>query len=89
MDLASEQSSKRYLLTLSLGGPGRGVWRHRHQSRVRAARGFRSEHEVLPTPQNVIGVLSLIVWSLITIISIKYLALVMRADNRGEGGISH
>jgi KUP system potassium uptake protein len=48
---------------------------------------FRPEHGVLPTPQNVIGVLSLIVWSLITIISIKYLALVMRADNRGEGGI--
>jgi KUP system potassium uptake protein len=39
------------------------------------------------TPSNVLGVLSLIFWALIIVISIKYLALVMRADNRGEGGI--
>ncbi len=39
------------------------------------------------TPGNVLGVLSLIFWALIIVISIKYLALVMRADNRGEGGI--
>lgn len=36
---------------------------------------------------NVLGVLSLIFWSLIIVISIKYLAFVMRADNDGEGGI--
>ena len=40
-----------------------------------------------PTPENVLGVLSLIFWSLIVVISVKYLALVMRADNNGEGGI--
>ncbi len=40
-----------------------------------------------PAPENVLGVLSLIVWSLILIISVKYLVFVMRADNRGEGGI--
>jgi KUP system potassium uptake protein len=39
------------------------------------------------TTTNVLGVLSLIFWALIIIISIKYLLLVMRADNRGEGGI--
>jgi KUP system potassium uptake protein len=39
------------------------------------------------TPLNVLGVLSLIFWALIVVISIKYLLLVMRADNRGEGGI--
>ncbi len=39
------------------------------------------------TPENVIGVLSLIFWSLIIVISLKYLLLVMRADNKGEGGI--
>lgn len=39
------------------------------------------------TPTNVLGVLSLIFWALIVVISIKYLLLVMRADNRGEGGI--
>ncbi len=40
-----------------------------------------------PTTANVLGVLSLIFWSLIVVISIKYLSYVMRADNRGEGGI--
>ena len=39
------------------------------------------------TPVNVLGVLSLIFWALIIVISIKYLVLMLRADNRGEGGI--
>jgi len=38
-------------------------------------------------PTNVYGVLSLIVWSLIVIVSIKYIIFIMRADNNGEGGI--
>jgi KUP system potassium uptake protein len=38
-------------------------------------------------PANVLGVLSLIVWSLVLVVSVKYLVFVMRADNRGEGGI--
>ena len=44
-------------------------------------------HHVLPTQENVLGILSLILWSLILLVSIKYLAVVMRADNDGEGGI--
>jgi KUP system potassium uptake protein len=40
-----------------------------------------------PTPQSVLGVVSLILWSLILIISLKYAILICRADNRGEGGI--
>jgi KUP system potassium uptake protein len=40
-----------------------------------------------PIPSNVYGVLSLIVWSLIIIVSIKYIVFIMRADNNGEGGI--
>src|ERR1700684_936045 len=39
------------------------------------------------TPQSALGVLSLIFWTLIVTVSIKYCLLVMRADNRGEGGI--
>jgi KUP system potassium uptake protein len=42
---------------------------------------------VAPTPDNVLGLLSLIIWSLILVVTGKYLMLVMRADNRGEGGI--
>ncbi|HVB39221.1 MAG TPA: potassium transporter Kup [Vicinamibacterales bacterium] len=48
---------------------------------------FFGEHAIVPSPANVFGVLSLIFWSLIIVISIKYLVFVMRADNRGEGGI--
>ncbi|MCY1040487.1 potassium transporter Kup [Corallococcus sp. bb12-1] len=48
---------------------------------------FSGVHGVTPTPANVLGVLSLIVWALIIVVSVKYLIFVMRADNRGEGGI--
>jgi KUP system potassium uptake protein len=48
---------------------------------------FYGQHGVPPTHANVLGVLSLILWSLVLIISVKYLTLILRADNRGEGGI--
>ena len=40
-----------------------------------------------PTPGSIIGVLSLILWALIVVVSAKYAVLIMRADNHGEGGI--
>jgi KUP system potassium uptake protein len=49
--------------------------------------GFLEEHGVLPTAANVLGVLSLILWALVVIVSVKYLVFVLRADNKGEGGI--
>ncbi len=48
---------------------------------------FRTEYGIQPTQQNVYGVLSLIVWALILVVCVKYLVFIMRADNRGEGGI--
>ncbi|MBI2602362.1 MAG: potassium transporter Kup [Deltaproteobacteria bacterium] len=48
---------------------------------------FYGPHAIAVTPANVLGVLSLIVWSMILVISVKYLFFVMRADNRGEGGV--
>jgi KUP system potassium uptake protein len=39
------------------------------------------------TPENVLGVLSLIFWALALTISVKYMAIVLRADNKGEGGV--
>jgi KUP system potassium uptake protein len=48
---------------------------------------FKPEYHLTPTAPNVYGVLSLIVWSLILIVSVKYIGFIMRADNRGEGGI--
>jgi KUP system potassium uptake protein len=48
---------------------------------------FVGSHPVEVTHANVLGILSLFVWSLIIVVSGKYLAVMMRADNRGEGGI--
>ncbi|HSE51844.1 MAG TPA: KUP/HAK/KT family potassium transporter [Gemmatimonadales bacterium] len=48
---------------------------------------FAGSHGVAPTRENVLGVLSLVFWSLNFLITFKYLIHMMRADNRGEGGI--
>jgi KUP system potassium uptake protein len=48
---------------------------------------FSPEYGLPPTAATVYGVLSLIVWSLILIVSVKYILVIMRLDNRGEGGI--
>jgi KUP system potassium uptake protein len=48
---------------------------------------FSGVHGIPVTVENVLGVLSLIFWSLIITVTIKYLLFVMRADNGGEGGI--
>lgn len=48
---------------------------------------FHGPHAIAATPDNIFGVLSLIFWALIIIISIKYCIFVLRADNHGEGGI--
>ncbi|HEY7407101.1 MAG TPA: potassium transporter Kup [Gemmatimonadaceae bacterium] len=48
---------------------------------------FRPGYGLMPTPVNVYGVLSLIVWALMLVISVKYVLFILRADNRGEGGV--
>ena len=48
---------------------------------------FHETHGLAVNEANVLGILSLIFWSLIVVLSVKYAALVMRADNEGEGGI--
>jgi KUP system potassium uptake protein len=48
---------------------------------------FHGPHALQLSRINVLGVLSLIFWALTLIISVKYLLLILRADNRGEGGI--
>jgi len=48
---------------------------------------FHGDHGVAVNRQNVLGVLSLIFWALTLIISVKYIAFVLRADNKGEGGV--
>ncbi len=48
---------------------------------------FLHHHGIGPTPENVLGILSLIMWSFIITICFKYMFIVLKADNRGEGGI--
>ncbi len=48
---------------------------------------FAGIEDMHPTPANVLGILSLIFWSLTTVISVMYAGFILRADNRGEGGV--
>jgi KUP system potassium uptake protein len=49
---------------------------------------FGSTHHPVPiTPENVLGILSLFFWSLIIVVTLKYVSFIMRANNKGEGGI--
>ena len=48
---------------------------------------FSEKHGLVLNAPNLLGVVSLIVWGLILVVSLKYVTLILRADNRGEGGI--
>ncbi len=48
---------------------------------------FHASHGIAITQDNVLGILSLIFWSITVVVSLKYIAFIMRADNNGEGGI--
>ena len=48
---------------------------------------FSEAHHLHASPENILGILSLIFWSLMTVICLKYMVYVLRADNKGEGGI--
>jgi KUP system potassium uptake protein len=89
MSSPSAQRSRLYFLTLSFGALG-VVYGDIGTSPLYALKEcFMSHHghRLAVNHDNVIGVLSLITWSLVLVISIKYLLFVLRADNRGEGGI--
>jgi KUP system potassium uptake protein len=82
-----EEASGKYLAFLSLAALG-VVYGDIGTSPIYALReSLHGTHGVPASPENVLGVLSLIFWSLILVISVKYLGFIMRADNRGEGGI--
>jgi hypothetical protein len=61
--------------------------RYRHQSPVRRQRNFQSEYGIPRETENILGGISTIFWALMVIVSLKYITLIMRADNKGEGGI--
>ncbi|MCC6454295.1 MAG: potassium transporter Kup [Caldilineaceae bacterium] len=84
---AGSGDSHRNLLYLALGALG-VVYGDIGTSPLYAFReAFHEGHGIVAIAENVLGVLSLIFWVLIVIISVKYLVFVLRADNQGEGGI--
>jgi KUP system potassium uptake protein len=84
---ANKRTDHRQLMPLVIGALGI-VYGDIGTSPLYAFReSFASHGGIGAQPQNILGVLSLIVWSLIIVISIKYLVFVMRADLEGEGGI--
>jgi KUP system potassium uptake protein len=86
MDKDQKKSSKR-LFILSLTAIG-VVFGDIGTSPLYAVREcFYGDFGVEPTPLNIMGALSMIFWALILVISLKYLILILRADNDGEGGI--
>src|SRR5215207_6207718 len=48
---------------------------------------FGDAHGLAPSVANVYGVLSLVFWSIMLVVVVKYLVFILRADNRGEGGV--
>jgi len=85
--LASPNSKKSSLAALTLGAVGI-VYGDIGTSPLYAMKEvFAEGHGLALTHENVLGVVSLILWGLIIIVSLKYVTLVLRADNRGEGGI--
>jgi KUP system potassium uptake protein len=87
MTEAAEGKGRAYFLVLSIAALG-VVFGDIGTSPLYALQAcFNGEFGVVPTHDNVLGVLSLVFWSLILVVTIKYLTFVLRADNEGEGGI--
>lgn len=80
-------SSNKKLLTLSLGALGVVFGDIGTSPLYSLKECFNGPHGVEPTPENVLGILSLVVWALIFVVTVKYLVFFTRADNRGEGGV--
>jgi len=77
----------RYLATLSLVALG-VVYGDIGTSPLYAIReAFHGQHAIAVTEGNILGVLSLIFWSLTLVVTIKYHIVIIRADNKGEGGV--
>jgi KUP system potassium uptake protein len=82
----ASSATRRRLAALTLGSIG-VVYGDIGTSPLYAVRACFDQSGVSLTPAAIFGLLSLIFWSLTIVVTLKYLVLVLRADNRGEGGI--
>ncbi len=82
-----EEPRGRYLAVLAVAALG-VVYGDIGTSPLYALReAFHGPHRIPLTPDNVMGVLSLVFWSLVLVVTIKYHIVIIRADNKGEGGV--
>lgn len=78
--------SRQALSTLTLGAIG-VVFGDIGTSPLYALKEIFNGHHPIPvTPDNILGILSMVFWSIMLLVSLKYVLVIMRADNRGEGG---
>ncbi|AHX14513.1 potassium transport protein Kup [Dyella jiangningensis] len=82
----SDADAKRRLAALALGAIG-VVYGDIGTSPLYTLQTTLSHDGMKPTPESIYGVLSLIFWAQIIVVSLKYVVFIMRADNKGEGGI--
>jgi len=82
----SDADTKRRLAALALGAIG-VVYGDIGTSPLYTLQTTLSHDGMKPTPESIYGVLSLIFWAQIIVVSLKYVVFIMRADNKGEGGI--
>jgi KUP system potassium uptake protein len=80
------QASKSSLATLTLGAVGI-VYGDIGTSVLYALKEVFNSGHVEFTPENIYGILSMVFWTITVIVSLKYVALILRADNNGEGGL--
>src|SRR5216117_2227183 len=84
---SGEAPRGRYLATLALSVLG-VVYGDIGTSPLYALReSFHGTHGIPVSPGNVLGVLSLVFWALVIVVTIKYHIVIIRADNKGEGGV--
>jgi KUP system potassium uptake protein len=81
-----DADTKRRLAALALGAVG-VVYGDIGTSPLYTLQTTLSHDDMHPTPESIFGVLSLIFWAQIIVVSLKYVVFIMRADNKGEGGI--
>jgi KUP system potassium uptake protein len=86
-DIHQDQTRRQGLAVLTLGAIG-VVYGDIGTSPIYAFReALKATGAAVPGPAEVLGILSLLIWTLIVIVTVKYVFFLLRADNRGEGGI--
>ena len=84
---ASERQDLKKKLLLALGALGVVYGDIGTRPLYTVKECFHGSHAMTMTPDNILGVMSLIFWSLTMVVSVKYVMFILRADNHGEGGI--